>query len=66
MAIKSIETLGINESARIIAKSEWMRDEIARIYGAPKEKICIVSPKSSTWIADVTECYKEAASEVPI
>jgi hypothetical protein len=65
MAIKSIEMLGINESARIIAKSEWMRDEIVRIYGAPKDKICTVSPKAPNWISSVTECYKEAAGEVP-
>jgi len=65
MAIKSIEMLGINESARIIVKSEWMRDEIVKVYGASKDKICIVSPRSSTWISSVTECYREAAKEVP-
>ena len=39
MAIKSIEWLGFYEAEKISVKSEWMRDEVVRIYKVPKEKI---------------------------
>ena len=42
MAIKSIEWLGFYEAALINVKSEWMRDEVIRIYKVPKEKICVI------------------------
>lgn len=61
MAIKSIEWLGFYEAAKITAKSEWMRDEILRIYEPPKEKIQVLLPSSSSWISDVLSVY-EAAS----
>jgi len=61
MAIKSIEWLGFYEATKITAKSEWMRDEIIRIYKVPKEKIGIVSPNTSRWINDVLRTYTEIA-----
>ena len=61
MAIKSIEWLGFYEAAKITAKSEWMRDEILRIYKPPTEKIQVLLPSSSSWISDVLSVY-EAAS----
>jgi len=61
MAIKSIEWLGFYEATKITAKSEWMRDEIIRIYKVPKEKIGIVSPNTSGWINDVLRTYTEIA-----
>lgn len=57
MAIKSIEWLGFYEAAVVTVKSEWMRDEIVRIYKTPREKIKMVSPSSSTWISDVLKVY---------
>jgi len=57
MAIKSIEWLGFYEAAVVTAKSEWMRDEIIRIYKTPLDKIKVVSPSSSTWIGDVLRVY---------
>ncbi len=57
MAIKSIEWLGFYEASIVTAKSEWMRDEIFRIYQTPKEKIQVISPSSSTWINDVLKTY---------
>jgi glycogen(starch) synthase len=61
MAIKSIEWLGFYEAAKVTAKSEWMRDEIIRIYKTPKEKIQIVLPSSSSWVDDVLSVYMAAA-----
>ncbi len=60
MAIKSIEWLGFYEASIVTAKSEWMRDEIFRIYQTPKEKIQVISPSSSTWINDVLKIYATA------
>ena len=45
MAIKSIEWLGFYEAARITVKSEWMKDEVIRIYKVPKEKITVISTR---------------------
>ncbi len=59
MAIKSIEWLGFYEAEKVTAKSEWMRDEIIRIYKTPKDKIQLVLPTSNTWISDVMKAYAE-------
>jgi hypothetical protein len=61
MAIKSIEWLGFYEAEKVSAKSEWMRDEIVRIYKVPKEKIKVVLPNTSSWIKEVLELYNAAA-----
>jgi hypothetical protein len=61
MAIKSVEWLGFYEAARVSAKSEWMRDEIIRVYKVPKEKIAIVSPTADSWMKDVMELYAAVA-----
>jgi glycogen(starch) synthase len=63
MAIKSIEWLGFYEAALITAKSEWMRDEIVRIYKTPKDKIRVVLPSSFNWIDDVLNVYKQATGD---
>ncbi len=63
MAIKSIEWLGFYEAAAVTAKSEWMRDEIVRIYKTPKEKIRIVMPSSTKWVEDVLNVYKQATGD---
>jgi hypothetical protein len=61
MAIKSIEWLGFYEAEKVSAKSEWMRDEIVRIYNVPIEKIKVVLPNTSSWIKEVLELYNSAA-----
>jgi glycosyltransferase involved in cell wall biosynthesis len=61
MAIKSIEWLGFYEAEKVSAKSEWMRDEIIRIYNVPKEKIKVVLPNTSSWIKEILELYNAAA-----
>lgn len=61
MAIKSIEWLGFFEAAKVTVKSEWMRNEIIRIYKTPKEKIQVVLPSVGSWIPDVMKVYAETA-----
>jgi len=61
MAIKSIEWLGFYEAEKVSAKSEWMRNEIVRIYNVPREKVKVVLPNTSSWIKEVLELYNAAA-----
>jgi glycosyltransferase involved in cell wall biosynthesis len=58
MAIKSIEWLGMYEAGRVVVKSEWMRDEIYRLYKVPLEKIRVIQPKSANWIKSILEVYQ--------
>jgi hypothetical protein len=61
MAIKSIEWLGFYEAEKVSVKSDWMRDEIVRIYDVPTEKVKVVLPNTSSWIKEVLELYNAAA-----
>jgi hypothetical protein len=58
MSIKSIEWLGFYEAEKVSAKSEWMRDEIVRIYKVPEEKIQVVSTDKPSWVKDVLKLYR--------
>ena len=58
MSIKSIEWLGLYEAKKIVVKSEWMRDEVVRIYKVPVDKIKVIAPKSKTWMKNILETYK--------
>jgi len=58
MSIKSIEWLGLFEAKKVVVKSEWMRDEVVRIYKVPVDKIKVIAPKSRTWMKDILETYK--------
>ena len=58
MAIKSIEWLGMYEAAKLIVKSEWMRDEVFRLYKVPLEKVKIISLKPPSWIKNILEIYE--------
>jgi hypothetical protein len=57
MSIKSIEWLGFYEAQKVSVKSEWMRDEIARIYNVPEKKLNVVSPSTGSWIKNVLKLY---------
>ena len=57
LAIKSIEWLGFYEAQKVSAKSEWMRDEIIRIYKVPKEKVSVVSTEPSSGIQEILKFY---------
>jgi hypothetical protein len=61
MSIKSIEWLGFYEAKKVSAKSEWMRNEVVRIYNVPKEKIEVVSPNTNSWIKEVLALYNTVA-----
>ena len=61
MAIKSIEWLGFYGAKRVSVKSEWMRDEIERIYKVPKDKITVISTKPDSWIKEVLKLYSSVA-----
>ncbi len=61
MSIKSIEWLGLYEAEKVSVKSDWMRDEIARIYNVPKDKMKVVSSSADSWIKDVLKLYKTVA-----
>jgi glycogen(starch) synthase len=60
MAIKSIEWLGMYEAARILVKSQWMRDETTRLYKVPAEKIRVVPAKPSKLTEEILENYEAA------
>jgi len=62
MSIKSIEWLGMYEAEKLLVKSEWMRDEIARIYKVPTGKIKVVSSKSANWIEEILETYRNSGA----
>lgn len=58
MSIKSIEWLGMYEASRLIVKSEWMRDEVVRLYDVPKSKVGVISPESVNWLKDIVKTYR--------
>ncbi len=64
MAIRGIEWLGFYEAARVIVKSDWMRDEIIRIYQVPKGKISVVQPGTSTAVKHIIKLYEETVAGV--
>jgi glycosyltransferase involved in cell wall biosynthesis len=57
LAIKSIEWLGFYEAKKVAVKSEWMKDEVIRLYNVPPDKISVISPESETWINDIMKFY---------
>jgi glycosyltransferase involved in cell wall biosynthesis len=61
MAIRSIEWLGFYEAQKVSVKSEWMRDEIIRIYKVPREKIFVVSTDPDSWIKEILELYGDVS-----
>ena len=58
-SIKSMESLGISEAARIIVKSEWMKQELKRYYNAPDDVIEVVLPDSESWIDGILATYQK-------
>jgi glycosyltransferase involved in cell wall biosynthesis len=61
MAIKSVEWLGFYEAEKISVKSDWMKDEIIKIYKVPKEKITVISVNPNSWIKEVLKLYRNVA-----
>ena len=61
LELKSIEWLGFFEAETVSVKSEWMRDEIIRIYNVPKEKIVVISTDPTYWLSDILKTYGDVA-----
>jgi len=61
MAIKSIEWMGFYEAKKVCTTSEWMRDEIVRIYKVPSNKIEVVALNTNRSINDLLNLYKAVA-----
>ena len=61
MAIKSIEWLGFYEAEKIAVKSQWMKDEVTRIYKIPIEKITVISSDPIISVKDVLKLYSKVA-----
>ncbi|MEM2969630.1 MAG: glycosyltransferase [Candidatus Bathyarchaeia archaeon] len=65
LSIKGLELLGVDEAERVLVKSEWMKQEVRRIYKTPLEKIDIVSPYSPAWIDEILIAYRKALGISP-
>jgi len=63
MAIESIEWLGFYEAKKVTAKSEWMKNELIRLYSVPEEKIAIIPSTSKSWIQEVLKVYRTVAED---
>jgi glycosyltransferase involved in cell wall biosynthesis len=61
MAIKSIEWLGFFEAAAVCVKSEWMKEEVNRIYKVPKEKITVIPTEPNSLVSEVLKVYGKVA-----
>jgi hypothetical protein len=67
MSIKSIEWLGMYEAGRLLVKSEWMRDEVVRIYKVPTDKIRVVSLTSANWLKPILETFNNVVEgRIPV
>jgi hypothetical protein len=64
MAIKSIEWLGMYEATKLIVKSDWMRDEVVRLFKVPVEKTKVISTKPNNWMKEILSTYKQVAGDV--
>jgi hypothetical protein len=61
MAIRGIEWLGFYEAKKITVKTEWMRDEVIRLYEVPKEKIVVIPKDPKSRITEVLDIYREVS-----
>jgi 1,4-alpha-glucan branching enzyme len=59
VSIRNIESLGITEAAKIVAKSEWMKQELKQYYNAPEDKVHVVLPYSEAWTDKILEVYEK-------
>ena len=58
-SIRSMESLGTSEAARVLVKSEWMKQELKRYYNTSDDKIEVVSPDAESWINSVLSVYQK-------
>ncbi len=63
IAISEIERMGINEATRVIANTEWMKNEILRYYGEEHgNKVDVAWPIAEDWVQGVINVYNEVLS----
>lgn len=61
VAIREIEDMGIWESAKVIANTEWLKNEILRYYGGGHSgKIHTVWPIGKGWVNKIVSAYEKA------
>jgi len=65
LSIKGLESLGADEAERVVARSDWMKQEVERIHKTPLEKIEIISPHSPAWIDEILIAYRKALGISP-
>jgi 1,4-alpha-glucan branching enzyme len=57
VSIRNLESLGITEAAKIIVKSEWMKQELKQYYNAPEDKVHVILPYQEAWTDKILEVY---------
>jgi hypothetical protein len=63
MSIKSIEWLGTHEADKLVVKSEWMKEEIIKIYKAQPSNIRVIPPNSENWLKEILETYRSTGAK---
>jgi len=58
-SIGSMESLGTSEAARVVVKSEWMKQELKRYYNTLDTVIDVVSPDAELWINSILAVYQK-------
>jgi 1,4-alpha-glucan branching enzyme len=58
-SIRSVESMGISEAARILAKSDWMKQQLKQYYGASDGMVDVVSPDAGSWIDAILAMYQK-------
>jgi len=60
IAIKEIEEVGLQESAGVIANTQWMKKEIIRYYGKKHgHKISVGQPIKEGWVPKIVRVYEK-------
>jgi glycosyltransferase involved in cell wall biosynthesis len=59
MAIKSVEWLGFNEAAMVNVKSQWMKEEVTRIYQTSPDKITVIPIGTEAQVVEVLKTYSK-------
>jgi glycogen(starch) synthase len=57
MAIRGIEWLGFYEAKKVTTNSEWMHNEVMKLYQVPKEKVVVISQKPDSQVKEVLRVY---------
>jgi len=58
-SIKSMEALGTSEAARMLVKSEWMKQELKHYFNTSESMIDVVSPDAESWINGILAVYQK-------